>query len=209
MSPVAHSIDLAVKAGLLGALRDAGFRGTARDFHRSRGLVTDAVNIQASRSNAGQDGRFTVNLGIYLPGVEAVLRGAPLADPPREVDCTVRVRLATVARGGGDGWWAVGAGLDPSVVGREVGETMTRFGIPWFDAVTGPDDVARRGLPCTDLTRAAVLFVSGHRDDTIDLMRENVLRSSAAWAAWRGLAERTGLLDHFLAARPDARSAAP
>ena len=209
MNPVAHAIDLAVKAGLLGALRDAGFRGTARDFHRSRGPVTDAVNIQASRSNAGEKGRFTVNLGIYLPGVEAILRGAPLTNPPCEVDCTVRVRLASVAPGGGDGWWAVGTGVDPSVVGREVGETMTRFGVPWLDAVTGPADVARRGLPCTDLTRAAILLVSGLREETIDLMRGNVLRSSAAWAAWRGLAERTGLLDHFLAARHDARSAVP
>jgi len=64
MSEVAKRIDAVLKARLTPTLRDLGFKKKARTFRRRTAEATQVVNVQASSSNFGEHGRFTINFGV-------------------------------------------------------------------------------------------------------------------------------------------------
>jgi Domain of unknown function (DUF4304) len=68
-SEIGRKIDL-IASGELGArLKAHGYRKKGRTFHRRTDESVCIVNVQARQSNVGFTGTFTINLGVYFPGI--------------------------------------------------------------------------------------------------------------------------------------------
>lgn len=134
MSGIGQRVDEVIRLDLAARLKTMGFRKRSRTFHLAGGDHVRVVNVQGSRSNAGDAGQFTVNLGVYYPEVNALfgLR-ADSAASPRECECTIRQRIGTLMPVGQDFWWSVESGTDVSALAREVGEAWELFGAPWLE----------------------------------------------------------------------------
>jgi len=133
-SEIGKKIDEVTSGELAARLKEHGFRKKARTFHRRTDESTCIVNVQASVSNAGSAGSFTLNLGVYFPGIEEPLTGGAPCDPPREYDCTLRPRLGgLMADSKGDRWWSINAGTELAALSREVAEAWRVYGRPWLD----------------------------------------------------------------------------
>jgi hypothetical protein len=134
-SEIGKKIDQVTGGELAARLKDHGYRKKGRTFHGRTDEATCVVNVQASLSNAGEAGSFTVNLGVYFPGIEEPLTGGSSSDPPRESDCTLRQRLGGLMPGsGGDRWWTVAEGSDLSAISHDIAEAWRAYGRPWLDA---------------------------------------------------------------------------
>jgi hypothetical protein len=131
-SEIGRKIDLVASGELGMRLKAHGYRKKGRTFHRRTEESVCIVNVQASQSNIGSTGTFTINLGVYFPGIEEPLTGGSPSDPPREYDCTLRQRLGgLMPETGGDRWWSVGS--DVATVSEDVAEAWRVFGRPWLD----------------------------------------------------------------------------
>lgn len=117
-------------------LEPGGFRLTGTTFHRATaaGLI-DVVNLQAGlRSIAGKS---TVNLGIYIPEVQALLgkpdsiQEALAKSEPQEPECAIRVRLPRLVYG--NSYWFVRS--DPSV-GQIIADLLSSHALPWFEKLS-------------------------------------------------------------------------
>src|SRR5215467_1430359 len=113
-SQIAESIDQLIKYGVAQLMKANGFSRSGRTFHRAEGEDWQVVNLQASQSNVGEIGRFTINLGVYLPRI-SVLAGKPVPGKPKEYECTHRERIGRCMAGGLDQWWEINASTDLQV----------------------------------------------------------------------------------------------
>ena len=105
MSEIGRVID-GVAADALGApLKAAGYRRDGRTWRRRVGETVQVLQVQASQSNVGADGRFLLNAGVYFPALAARLELFPPTDAPLEMDCHVRARPMPPGRQ----WWRVRA----------------------------------------------------------------------------------------------------
>jgi len=78
VSDISKLIDEVVKLGLAPLLKERGFRKSSRDFQRRVDENWQIVNVQASQGNVGTAGKFTLNLGVYLP---LVSKTRPILSP--------------------------------------------------------------------------------------------------------------------------------
>src|SRR4051812_41065423 len=111
MSVPAKVIDDVVARSLRPRLKALGFRRKGRYFCLSRPGAFACASVQASQWNAGSDGRFTVNLGVYFPALAQLFgETEPVTFPlPHQCVLPLQKRLPQLAFGG-DSWWEVTAG---------------------------------------------------------------------------------------------------
>ncbi|MBX5145591.1 DUF4304 domain-containing protein [Rhizobium lentis] len=64
-------------------LRAHGFKKSGRNWHKADGENWLIVNVQGSRSNFGDRGQFTVNLGVNMASVAPSLERGQLPASPR------------------------------------------------------------------------------------------------------------------------------
>src|SRR6266498_5900662 len=101
MSEIGKVIDRVAVDALTAPLKAAGYRRTGRTWRRRLKDAVQVVHVQASRSNVGADGRFTLTAGVYFPALAARLALFPPLDDPAEHDCHVRTRPLPPGRH----WW--------------------------------------------------------------------------------------------------------
>lgn len=65
METVQEVIKVAVKVGLVPALRDHGYRKNGMHFYRACDECTQVLNVQSNKFNTRQEGSFTINLGVF------------------------------------------------------------------------------------------------------------------------------------------------
>ncbi len=174
MSEIARVIDRVAADALTGPLSAAGYRQDGRTWRRRLGDAVQVVHLQASRYNAGVDGQFTLNAGVYFPALAARLGLFPPTDSPGEADCHVRtrpmpprrswwkVRAASVAtpdeKAGPvlgpvfswlDRWADRRASLRNTRATRELGQAVVRYALPWLERVASlpgaRDELVRHG----------------------------------------------------------------
>jgi hypothetical protein len=130
-------------------LNRAGFRKRRHAFNRSlKDDMTHVLDFQMARFDPPGTrelppfrvdlyGRFTVNLGVYVPEM--------LVDPglaPKgwvhEATCQLRKRLGTLLPSGLDASWSLDDPIDAADV---VGSAISSVGLPWLDEFTSRDSV--------------------------------------------------------------------
>jgi hypothetical protein len=175
MSEIGKVIDRVAVDALAAPLKAAGYRRTGRTWRRRLEDAVQVVHVQASRSNVGADGRFTLTAGVYFPALAARLALFPPLDDPAEHDCHVRTRPLPQGRH----WWevrAAGVAAPDPEAGRlfgtifswldrradrrapqtnerttqELREALERHALPWLSRVAdlrgARDELARQGL---------------------------------------------------------------
>jgi hypothetical protein len=174
MSEIAKIIDRVATDALAAPLKAAGYRRAGRTWRRHLDHAVQVVHVQASRSNIGADGRFTLNAGVYFPALAARLALFPPIAEPAEYDCHVRTRPLPPGRN----WWhvrAAGVAAPEPDAGRVFGaifswldrradsrapeaneratqtlhEALERHALPWLSRVAdlrgGRDELVRQG----------------------------------------------------------------
>ena len=81
-----------LRIGLTPSLKERGFRKSGASFLRTEGRLTWILAIQKSRWNSLEEGLFTLNCGVYFPGLQGLYANKKEAGNPRIEDCAVYAR---------------------------------------------------------------------------------------------------------------------
>ena len=179
-SEIGRVIDQVVRDGLAVSLKAAGYRKDGRTFRRADAGCTRVVNVQGSQWNTGDEGRFTVNLGLYVPSLLPFLDTARSTDLPTVPVCLLGDGIGSLTPAGQHHWWIVAAGTDLAALAAEVRDTWERHGAPWMDAhadlPAARGYAVRKGRP---YWAAAVSLALGEPDAA----RTQLAEAVAGWPA--------------------------
>lgn len=95
-------------------------------YIRDRDHVFHMVDIQYSRWNDAAKASFTLNAGIYVPGVTSTFRKRPDPEKPKPSDCCISVRVGMLTHEKHDLWWELSESSDHQSEVR-VGEQISRI----------------------------------------------------------------------------------
>lgn len=200
-----------VQGALHTALKPRGFRKKGRTFNRvTDDGLTQVINLQMGsydppgtvhvpglRENLY--GRFTVNLGVYVPEVARMHGGGEAKGVVQEYQCCVRERLGSLAEKR-DVWWLVDA---PATVIPDVLARLERDGLPFLERFRSRDSILREledprnetvAVPHR-IVRAIILVERGATAAARDLLAVQALETGNPGhpAYVRSLAERLGI----------------
>lgn len=141
MSDIANKIDAIIKEGLVPLLKNNGFKKKARNFYREFENRIEVINVQASKWNEGNEGQFTVNVGVYYPEISEITDAPPVKGMPKEYDCTVRERIGLLTPEKKDKWWEIDSSSNDSEVSENVANLVEEICFPWLDKMSDLDAV--------------------------------------------------------------------
>jgi Domain of unknown function (DUF4304) len=153
-SDLAKSFD-ELQAKLRPALRENGFRARGRAFNRTTADgLTEVVQIQMGsfdppgttyvpglRENLY--GKFTINLGVFVPEVAQHYGRGPSMSFVQEYHCCVRTRLPRLEPEGRDAWWPI---LVDEALTEELLRRFERDAIPFFNKFESRDAILDQWL---------------------------------------------------------------
>lgn len=146
-SPFAQRIARIIKGNLTPLLKSHGFRKEGSVYVADHGDMAWLIDIQKSRWNDHDEAQFTVNGGVYVPGVVSVYVRQPDPAKPKIDDCCMSVRIGMLEESQCDKWWKVTADDDRPVVVDEMIATELRDWIenlllPFLAKFESPVDIA-------------------------------------------------------------------
>jgi hypothetical protein len=113
-----------VQRALRPSLKEHGFKLRGRTFNRvTEDGLTQVIGLQMGASDPpgttyipglreNMHGRFTVNLGVYVPEVAEVSGGGPARSWVQDYHCSIRDRLGPVSGSPRDLWWSAHSSVD-------------------------------------------------------------------------------------------------
>ena len=206
MSKIKETIDSIVKASVAPTLRAAGFKGSGRNFHaKGDGGLYRIVNVQASQSNIGDTGKFTINLGIFYPEFARLVGKRIGGEIPAEPECTIRRRIGEIMPGGQDLWWNIGPEISVEATQRDVRLALTDFGIPWLSQAWDVNMLAQDRLAQRPMVGGVVAFMNGDKEKARALLQQTYDENKLGRGNIVAAAERMGI-DLVRAARPSHNS---
>jgi Domain of unknown function (DUF4304) len=200
-----------IQAKLRPLLKDEGYRVRDRTLNRTTNDgLTQVINFQmGSFDPPGTTnipglcenlyGKFTVNLGVYVPEVALYHGGSEARSFVREYNCCIRTRLGT-AEPKKEFWWVVRA--DNELI-SDVTQQLVHQGLPFLERFNSRDRIlsALRGLSENiflsppRIVCAIILAVRGDVDSSRVLLeaQSHETRNPKHPEYVRGLAQRLGL----------------
>lgn len=109
-------------------LKLQGFDRRGRTYDRVRDGRRELINVEPHHCNR-YGGSLTINLGIFIPEVDAILSLYPLQAAPQDYECHIRRELDEV----GSGWWEFDAATDRSALGIAVRGQVEHNALAFFD----------------------------------------------------------------------------
>lgn len=161
--------------GVLSLVRELGFKAKGTTLHRS-GTDCTTIHVVYVQSGRGHlEGKFTVGMGVFVPGVFQLEKGEEPAQFPQIYDCQIGTRISAFA-GAGDIWWPSDdpetlAALHPAIRGD-----LPRFFVAWGQR-SAILDRWEEGLPApsvvsvSPLLIAALLCEENRREEALSLLR--------------------------------------
>jgi hypothetical protein len=211
-SEVAKKLD-ELQSKLRPSLKDLGFRARGRTFNRTTGDgLTQVVQFQMGRFDPPGTtffpglrenlyGKFTVNLGVYVPEVAQFLGGGEAHSFVQEPYCCVRARLGELGPEHEDRWWEL---QQSDEVTAELWERLKRDGFPFLGRFETRDAILMEWLhiansPYADnparIVCAIILVKRGQQADARALLAAQAreTRNPGHPAYVRSLADRLGV----------------
>ena len=200
VSEIARVIDHIADEALADPLQATGFRRNGRTWRRRVGDAVQVVHVQASRHNAGADGEFVLNAGVYFPALAARLALFPPSDAPGEADCHVRTRPMPPGRR----WWKVRAA---EAARPQDGRQMLKSVFSWLDHWAERQAVRTNARASRELRQALERYALPWLERTSNLAgaRDDLARNGPLW--WAAAASLE-LADHPAAGRLYAQAVA-
>ncbi len=192
MSEIGKAIDAVIRCGLAPLMKRAGFKKSGRNFLKVDSESVAVLNVQASTSNLGATGKFTINLGRYFPSVARAVGDPDLQGSPKEYDCQVRERIGFLFPEKLDHWWEVGPETNFEQLAVAVVLAVEDVGLPWLGCMHDLHSLKTQlgGIPSIKL--ASVLLL-GEREQAESCLREFVRVGPMARACAAAWAKRHGL----------------
>lgn len=124
----------AITSLLTEPLKKAGFKRHGMDFSRQFNESLQVVNVQLSKWNSRDSGKFTLNIGVHFSDIAKLIFGSdPMPANPKEPRCLIRARVGMLMPGDGDKWWTVTAKTDEERVAEEVIAACVDCVLPWLE----------------------------------------------------------------------------
>lgn len=165
-TPAQAALDEVIGQALTPTLKADGYKKSAHTFRRTTDRCVQVLSVQASQYSGATELRFTINLGVYFPEVQAAMAGflawTPGPAGPTESECQVRARIGGLLPGGRDHWWTLRSAGPTAPVTAEVEAAFLQFGRPWLQAMTDLE-AARRATDA--VTSAGIALALGDRAD--------------------------------------------
>lgn len=181
MSDISDVIDQITGEALGAPLKALEFRKGSRTWRRRVDSAVQVVQVQASRTNRGPDGRFWLNAGVYFPTLSVRIGDFAPTDLPAESDCQVRTRPMPP----GKSWWEVRA-AGVRVPGEDEAGSFLGSLFSWFDRRADQREPARKALVAAKLRESLELYAIPWLQRMTDLRvaRDELSRTGPAkWAA--------------------------
>jgi hypothetical protein len=136
-SALALTITQAVKIGLAPLLHKDGFKKRGTNFYQITPESNRLVLVQSSQWNTSSHSRFTIELGLYFPAIDAVMNQTwtkPRAEQwsPKIYNCQMRQRIGFLMPAGCDYWWTVTPSSNASDLAAELADAWRQYGAPWM-----------------------------------------------------------------------------
>ena len=149
----AQSVMDEIQASVRPFLKDLGFQARSRAFnHRTSDGLTQVIEFQMGRNHYG---KFTVNVGVYVPELYAYTFPDKKLSFIHEYDCWIRARLGQVGPEGRDIWWELSAIPEQAA---DVFHRIERDALPFLARYETRENVIREWV--TQLsTRGSIEFV--------------------------------------------------
>jgi hypothetical protein len=130
-----------VQKPLTGFLKSLGFQRKGRTYNRAvADHLVQVVNLQMGQFPIGDYvvpglresyyGRFTVNLGVFLPAVRRLEQERDAPAYVQEYECEIRARLGALVYGE-DTWWDLDHRVTETTAAMV--EQMDRVGVPFLE----------------------------------------------------------------------------
>jgi Domain of unknown function (DUF4304) len=123
-------------------LKRTGFRKRGHSFnHMTEGGLTHVVDFQMGTympPGTGEFppirvnlyGKFTVNLGVFVPSLARRLNRPDKPKWVNDYDCHLRERLGAISPERSDIWWSLD---EPTTAVAAVDQRLNQWGLPWLD----------------------------------------------------------------------------
>lgn len=135
-----------VDTGVAPVLKANKYRRKRRHWMLQLEDVTRTLNVQSSRSNWLDPGRFTINLGL----AHHALVGRPEGFVTHGDISMISIRIGHVMPVPRDYWWELSEDDDFGAVAAEAEEALSQYALPWLDRCSDPmemvDDFFERDL---------------------------------------------------------------
>jgi hypothetical protein len=202
----------AVQAELRTVFKQSGFRVRGRTYNRRTPQdLIQVVNFQMGsfdppgttyipglRENL--HGKFTVNLGIYVPEVAQYHVGGAAKSFINEYQCCIRARLGEVGHERQDLWWPLSAS---QALNQEIETRLTQDALPFLNRFATREDILReiesgtvgQFIAAPRIIEAIIVAKQGAAEKARELLTAQAKETHVAGHAQyvRGLAERLGL----------------
>lgn len=165
MSEISKRIDEIVKVRLAPLLKAHGFKKKARNFYRECEDRVELINVQASQFNAGAEGQFTVNVGVYFPAISEITDAPPVKGIPKEYDCTARERIGFLSSENKDTWWSVDNNVDLNKIGNDLASSVETLCLPWLAKVESLENLKHEVAKKLPLIAAGISLYQGNKPE--------------------------------------------
>jgi hypothetical protein len=180
----------AIQKDVYDYLKPVGFRQRGRTFNRrfDNGLV-HVINFQMGRYPVNfveiprykpdVYGMFTVNLGVFIPEIDAVVMNRERPGFILEYDCEIKDRLGPLIPPGRDVWWDLIA--DEETLSAEILTLLKQYGLPYLDRFSSREAIIREWQeyrmdigfpPRAALSIAVILAAQGKQSQAEEVLKQ-------------------------------------
>lgn len=127
-------------------LKEQGFKKSQLTFTRQLENIAFLIDIQKSRWNDKNEAQFTLNIGIYVPGVFSTYINNAEPTKVKIEHCTCYIRLGMLASNPKDIWWKLSQTDSFEIdnqVNQELIEKLNDLVFPFFSKFESSLDVAK------------------------------------------------------------------
>ena len=177
-SQTAQIIDGLIRDFVHPTLKPVGFRRQGRTWNRAVNDVVHVMNVQGSDSNYGDTGKFTINMGVYVPSAHRYLWGFPQKQFVTEPLCMIRQRPAQLAYGR-DHWWSFDSTTDLAQLGDDVRSAIVRHALPFLaplDSIAAVLAHCAGHWPARGVDQAVCSFLVGDTLAAVDALVQAIRR---------------------------------
>jgi|HubBroStandDraft_4_1064222.scaffolds.fasta_scaffold04132_2 hypothetical protein len=179
-SVLALTIADAVKLGLAPLLRKDGFKKRGTTFYQIGPESNRLVVVQSSQWNTSSSSRFTIELGLYFPAIDAVVKQIwtkPGAERwvPKIYNCQLRKRIGLLLPVHRDFWWTVVPSSNANDLAVVLADAWQQYGAPWMRSNGNLPEAAKQLEADSWFSLAAQARLAlGEREDASRLAKQFV-----------------------------------
>jgi hypothetical protein len=113
-----------LKLWLAPLLKSYGFKKSGGAYVREDRELAWLVDVQRSLWNDAFEVQFTLNCGIYVPGVVSTYVNRPEPATAKLKNCCITARIGMLSNSKRDHWWILRSDDDPSIVDPAIGKDI-------------------------------------------------------------------------------------